>query len=238
MDERAPRGPFEEPDNGVYIGEPSPKQFVPPPIPTNRIPVIPDGESYYKENTDTEPLEVIDIEVKDQNTESSDEEVFFFRRGIRDVLSRLFTRRRTPVVFLVLLYGGFIAIVAPVVIFLLNPNHPLQAGWIGLGVLLSSYPVTREIYRWRTRTVTMVKTAKGMHITYHQPTNILLWFSGTGNGDTAFIEGSVATSMQTDWLNRLIFWGCGTIIISAKIEADKAHFDNIPNVKELQAFLN
>ena len=237
MDEPDSNGPFKKPDNGVsFYGEPNPWQAVQPPASTNEPPVNPDGEAYPEESTDTEPLEVIDVE--DDDAESSDDTVYFFRRSIRDVLSRLFSRRKAPKAYLLLLYGGLIAIVAPAVISSLVPNYPLHGEVMVAGILLLGYPIAREVYRWRKRTVLMVKTARGMHITYHQPAKIILGFTGTGDGDTAFIEGSVATSMQTDWLNRLIFWGCGTIIISAKIEADKAHFDNIPRVKELQAFLS
>jgi len=142
-----------------------------------------------------------------------------------------------PIEYLPFTYGGLAATIIPVAVFFLAPGQTVAIGWIFFGLLLLFVPVTREIYRWRTRVVLMQFTESGMRIVYLQPKLLLLGFLGNGNDDTELIEGSVSNSMRTNTLNRVMFIGCGDLTIAAKIEADKARFQNVPNVKRLQAFL-
>lgn len=227
MDERSPKKPFEEPDNGVIISPVSSYQPVLPP-PTN-------------EDADTRPLEVVtpEDEFPDEERAEDDQRTYGpFRRHWREPFLRLVAPHGGLRWYLPFVYGGPLILIVSSVFLYFTGGQPFRWEWIALGLFLPSYPVGREIYRWRRRMVYLEWAGERIKITCYEPTSIFWGFTGSGNGDSWTFEGSTAFHLRITFANRLIFWGCGDLIVTGKVEGRPPSLDNIPHVRRVRAFLS
>lgn len=221
--------PFEKPDDGVII-EPSPTgyQSVLPPESQGRM--------------DTQPLEV--VEPEDESFEEIEDDTNRhvygpFRRHWREPVLRLVAPQGALKWYLPFVYGGLLTLLVSSIFEYATPDQSIHPGWFGLGLLLPSYPVGREIYRWRRQMVHLEWVGERIVITCYEPTSIFWGFTGSGNGDSWKFEGSTAFHLRITFANRLIFWGCGDLIVSGKVEGGRApSLNNIPHVRRVRAFLN
>lgn len=225
--------PFEDPDSGLILGEPSPFQYVPPPLPSNK-PLEDSGDE-----VNTKPIQL--PEQSDVPGASKRPTEYFFRRHLRDALERLFVRSIGPRWYTPLVYSSLVLLVVPIAAMVMLGRIDLSFAWISIfvGLLLSWYPVGREVYRHYTRTVRLVRTERGgLNIFYGQPTSLFWGFTGSGNDDESFLEGSTETRKSVGLLNRFPFVGCGDIVIYGKVEGGRIDFRNVPHVNRLQQFLS
>lgn len=189
----------------------------------------------------TEPIEI--IPVNDEESEEVvvvDDSVYFFRYHIRDLLERLLIHRIGPRWYTFFVYTGLILFVVPIIVMGVTLRLDLPYAWISMfcGVLASFYPIGREIHRHLRRTRRLVRLEKGVLIEYEEPTSLFWGFTGDGDGDETFLEGSIERRIRIGFLNRIVFWGCGDLTIFGKVEGGKVSFENVPHVKRLQAFLS
>lgn len=121
-----------------------------------------------------------------------------------------------------------------------DPSGVWQPLAIVLGVSVLVYAPYREWYRWRARTVLIELTKHGAtRITYGEPDNVFLAFNGDGDGNVTSLEGSTEFNRQISWPNKLLFWGCGNLLLAGKVEGGAPPLlVNVPHVKRVQAFLN
>lgn len=223
--------PYERP-NGLIIGEPSPYQYVPPPL----APKEPVQNLY--DATDTEPLRQITDPIEIDETKQDAHEDYFFYRHWREPFLRLVPSRYVVKTYLALyLMGGLMFGLS--VYFIQSQGLASLLFVATLGVLVIVLPLYREIYRWRKRTVLIEHTKHGVRITYGEPDNIFLLFNGDGDGNVTTLEGSTEFNSKISWPNKLLFWGCGNLIIAGKVEGGAPPLlVNVPHIKNVRAFLN
>lgn len=250
MDQGDEKKPFQEPDNGVMRSEGNPFQSVIPlPPPSPHIPPIPPQPSLPTsgdETFDTMPIPIVEAAIDSEDcSESGAEdddrrEVYFFRRHLRDILERLLVRSIGPRWYTPFVYTGLVLFILPIVVMVALIRVDLSSAWISLFVslLISWYPVGREIYRHHTRTVKLIRSERGIQIIYRQPTSLFWGFTGDGDEDESFLEGSTEIRKRIGFLNRFPFFGCGDITIYGKVEGGRIDFRNVPRVKRLQRFLS
>lgn len=189
----------------------------------------------------TEPIETIPVHAeKIEEDVSRDDLVYYFRYHIRDLLERLLVHRIGPRWYTFFVYTGLTLFIIPILVMVVTLRLDVPFAWISLSVsvLVSFYPIGREIHRHLKRTRRLVRTDKGVLIEYAEPTSLFWGFTGDGDGDETFLEGSIERRIRIGFLNRLVFWGCGDLTIFGKVEGGKVSFENVPNVKRLQAFLS
>jgi hypothetical protein len=189
----------------------------------------------------TEPIETIPI--GDEEVEEivlRDDSVYFFRYHVRDLLERLFVHRIGPRWYTFFVYTGLVLFIVPIIVMVVTLRLDLPFAWISMfvGTAVSFYPIGREIHRYLRRTRRLVRLEKGVLIEYAEPTSLFWGFTGDGDGDETFLEGSIERRIRIGFLNRIVFWGCGDLTIFGKVEGGKVSFENVPNVKHLQAFLS
>lgn len=234
MEQGDEKQPFEERDNGVYRSPGNPfQQSIPPRPPLPSELSLQDGEA----NTAPIPIETPDPEPDDEEAVFS---TYFFRRHLRDVLERLFVRSIGPRWYTYFVYPSLALCALPITVMVALSRIDLPLAWISLlaSVLLCWYPVGSEVYRHRKRTVKLIRTARGVYIFYRQPTSLFWGFTGTGDEDESFLEGSTEIRKRIGLLNRFPFFGCGDLTIYGKVEGGKVEFENVPHVKRLQEFLS
>lgn len=218
---------------GYSIGPPDHVSFSPSDV----------GQPVEAESSDakTEPIETIGV--RDEEVEGvvlEDDSVYFFRYHIRDVLERLLVHRIGPRWYTFFVYTSLVLFVIPIVVMAVSLRLDLSFAWISLfiSVVIGFYPVGREIHRHLRRTRRLVRLEKGVLIEYAEPTSLFWGFTGDGDGDETFLEGSIERRIRIGFLNRIVFWGCGDLTIFGKVEGGKVSFENVPHVKRLQAFLS
>lgn len=186
----------------------------------------------------TEPIDIVHVDDEKDNLANADE--YFFRYHLRDIFERLLVHRIGPQWYTFLIYFSLALFTVPIVMMIIVMRLDLPHLWI---LLLSSvpvgfYPVGREIHRHLKRTRRLIRLEKGVLIEYAEPTSLFWGFTGDGDGDETFLEGSIERRIRIGFLNRIVFWGCGDLTIFGKVEGGKVSFENVPNVKHLQAFLS
>jgi hypothetical protein len=241
MEQGDAKKPFQEPDNGVTRSEGSPFQEVKrtePPYGPSEPRSLSDGD------TTTEPIPLIlhDAPTGSEIEEDAQDEVeeYFFRRHLRDILERLFVRDIGPRWYTPFVYSGLVLLVVPIVVMIVAARVDLTFAWLSIAcsLLVSWYPLGREIYRHYTRTVRLFRSPRGILIIYKQPTSLFWGFTGDGNDDESFLEGSTEIRKRIGFLNRFPFFGCGDITIYGKVEGGRIDFRNVPHVNRLQRFLS
>lgn len=222
MESADEKKPFEEPDNGVSIGDGSPFQYVPPPLPPR------DDAA-----TDTAPLPV----VQDGVSASDLPDTFGpFRRHLKEPFLRLLPTSYSPKPYRVLAWSG-LGVIAFALLANANRTHwGLLIGSVSFGVTIFLYPLRREIHRWWHRRIKITRTSAGYEIEYLEPDSAVFMF--TGENSVEEIEGSRKITLHRSLVEKFFFWGCGSIVISGKIDGPgEGDLSNVPNVKKLYAFL-
>ena len=230
--------PFEPLDDGVAIGEHSPRQDVPYSPKTELLPIQDPPPSYPPHGQyAAEPV------VQDQEQEEDDEgnakNKRTFRRHLREPLLRILPTRYSPKWYRVLLAFGLLVLVAAAGVYMANGQNMVLMAGCAVAVMLFAYPTLRETYRWRHRLVILQRTETGIRITYREPSCIWLGFNGDGDGNVTILEGSTEFNSRINWPNRLVFWGCGDLLIAGKVEAGGSPLlENVPNIKQVREFLS
>lgn len=217
------RKPFEPPDNGVSISGGSEYQYVPPPLPQK-----------YENLGDTAPIPLVDSD--DEQGESLPDVIGPFRRHIKEPLFRLLPTKYSPKPYRVFAWSGLGVIVFSLLANARETHVGLLIGSLAFGALLFCYPFMREVYRWWHRLIKITRTKSGFKIEYTEPDSAFFLFAGEGSEEE--IEGSRKMTLRRSLVEKFIFWGCGSIEISGKIDGSgEGDLSNVPRVKELYAFL-
>ena len=235
--------PFEPLDDGVAIGEHSPRQDVPHSPKTEMLPIQGMPPSYPPHGQYVaEPAQGQEQEHDDQpeeDDEDSAKNTRTFRRHLREPLLRILPTRYSPKWYRVLLAFGLLVLVAAAGVYMANGQNMVLMAGCAVAVMLFAYPTLRETYRWRHRLVILQRTETGIRITYREPSCIWLGFNGDGDGNVTILEGSTEFNSRINWPNRLVFWGCGDLLIAGKVEAGGSPLlENVPNIKQVREFLS
>jgi hypothetical protein len=158
----------------------------------------------------------------------------------RGNLSKRQPQRYGPWWYAVSVYGAILSIVLA---FVMYANRFQPVGWatllLVLGVILLSYSILREWYRWRKRGILVRHTEMGLRITYNQPDKLILGFNGDRKGHVKILEGTADLTPLISWPNKLLFWWCGDLDIASKADAaDSPLLENIPRLRRLQVFVS
>lgn len=238
-DEETPH--FKMPDYGVYTGEQNPRVDVPARLPkTQPIPMFP--PSYppkgYADET-PEDMVTADEDAEGEQESGEDEPKYSFRRHWREPLLRVLPTPYSPKAYLWLLVLSILVLAAATGAYAATGNNPALLAGCAVAVSLASYPIAREVYRWKERVVTMYLTETGVRIVYREPDNLFFGFNGDGNGNVTVLEGSTEFNSRINWPNKLVFWGCGDLFIAGKVESGGSPLlENVPHIKQVRAFLN
>ena len=175
----------------------------------------------------------------EEDDEDSAKNTRTFRRHLREPLLRILPTRYSPKWYRVLLAFGLLVLVAAAGVYMANGQNMVLMAGCAVAVMLFAYPTLRETYRWRHRLVILQRTETGIRITYREPSNIWLAFNGDGDGNVTTLEGSTEFNSRINWPNRLVFWGCGDLLIAGKVEAGGSPLlENVPNIKQVREFLS
>lgn len=155
-------------------------------------------------------------------------------------MSRRQPERYGPIAYAVTVYGAFLCMVVSALLYFYQPEtRPVVVWTFPIGAALLAYSIARERYRWSKRTILARHTESGLRITYGEPDNILFGFNGNFDGHVRSIEGSNELTPLISWPNKLIFWGCGDLDVSSKVEAGGPPvLDNIPRARRVHTFLS
>lgn len=155
-------------------------------------------------------------------------------------------QRYGPLWYLLTVYGTLFYAAVVLVLYITSADFRAweddYRGWLAgimlLGMLLLSHSIAREWYRWRKRTVLIRhKEGGGLRITYGEPDNLFYGFNGDRNRQVKNVEGSSELTPLISWPNKLVFWGCGDLDVSSKIESgDSPLLQNIPRVRQVHVF--
>lgn len=188
----------------------------------------------------TEPIELPLESEEEAGSEDEEKKKYEFRRHWREPLFRLLPFSKYCIRFYRWLYGfGFtLAAVGISYGIVIKQADPILLG-IVLLILGNVYPIIREVYRWRKRIVLLEHTDQGLKISYGEPDNVWLGFNGDGDGNSTTLEGSSEFNTKITWLNKLVFWGCGDLVIAGKVEAGGPPLlHNVPKIKKVKEFLS
>ena len=235
--------PFEPLDDGVAIGEHSPRQDVPHSPKTEMLPIQGMPPSYPPHGQYVaEPAQGQEQEHDDQpeeDDEDSAKNTRTFRRHLREPLLRILPTRYSPKWYRVLAVLGLLILAVASGVYAANDQDVVLLAGCAVAVGLFAYPTLRETYRWRHRLVILQRTETGIRITYREPSNIWLGFNGDGDGNVTILEGSTEFNSRINWPNRVVFWGCGDLLIAGKVEAGGSPLlENVPHIKQVREFLS
>lgn len=144
-----------------------------------------------------------------------------------------------PAWYAVSVYGASLCIILSFVSLLYVPEHwGVAAVCMMVSGILLAYSISREVYRWRKRTVIIRRRETGgILITYGEPDNLFFGFNGDRNRQVKSIEGSSELTPLISWPNKIIFRKCGDLDVSSKIESGGSPLlENIPHVLKVHEF--
>lgn len=232
---------FDSPDDGVVVGEPSPRQSVFRIPRTQAIPLFDPPPSFPPKGS-VEAQSGVSDAVQEEGSEEEQSDLsamYVFRRHWREPLLRILPTKYAPRWYLWVYALSIIVLAIAAGVYVSSQEDTVLMVGCAASVLLVAYPVIREVYRWKMRVVTIYRTKAGLRIVSREPDFVLLGFNGDGNGDDTKLEGSTSSKSHINWPNKLLFWGCGDLEIAGKVESGGSppHFENIPHIKRVRQFL-
>lgn len=104
-------------------------------------------------------------------------------------------------------------------------------------IILMGYFISREIYRWEKRKITVQQFYDYKRIILGAPKSLFFFFNGNGSRNEK-LEGSVGVSDITPWYYTYVFFGCGKLNLNAKTEgATPIDLDDITQKGKLTQIL-